>query len=46
MDRYGHLFPDESERLAEALEDTYQAALEERRDQPRRLRLVRPPNDE
>jgi integrase len=45
MDRYGHLFPDESERLAEALEDTYQAAMKERRDRPRRLRLVKPPDD-
>jgi hypothetical protein len=45
MDHYGYLFPDESERLAEALEDTYQAALKELRDQPRRLRLVRPPDD-
>jgi integrase len=43
MDRYGHLFPDQSERLAEALEDTYQAAVKERA-RPRRLRLVRPPD--
>jgi integrase len=45
MDRYGHLFPDENERLADALEATYQAALK-LRDRPRRLRLVRPPDDE
>jgi integrase len=35
MDRYGHLFPDQSERLAEALENTYQAAVKSRPDHAR-----------
>ena len=28
MDRYGHLFPNEWDRLAEALDQTHRAALE------------------
>jgi integrase len=43
IDRYGHLFPDQQEHLAEALESTYQAAAKDRRRRPSHLRLVEPP---
>jgi integrase len=43
MDRYGHLFPDESERLAEALEDTFQSSARKQRLERPRLHLVEPP---
>jgi integrase len=43
IDRYGHLFPDQQEHLAEALESTYQAAAKDRRGRPSHLRLVEPP---
>jgi integrase len=46
IDRYGHLFPDESARLAEALEDTYQSSLQSKCEGQRRLRLVKPSDDE
>jgi integrase len=45
IDRYGHLFPDESERLAEALEETYQSSERQQRHGRRRLRLVKPRDD-
>lgn len=46
IDRYGHLFPDEKERLAEALEYAYQAAAEGSREGALQLQLVEPPGDE
>jgi hypothetical protein len=39
----GHLFPDQQEHLAEALESTYQAAAKDRRGRPSHLCLVEPP---
>jgi integrase len=45
IDRYGHLLPDDSERLAEALEETYQASARKQPQGRPRLRVVKPPDD-
>jgi integrase len=45
IDRYGHLFPDQQEHLAEALESTYQAVAKDPRGRPSQLRLVEPPEE-
>jgi hypothetical protein len=46
IDRYGHLFPDESERVAEALERIYQSSARKNRNEALPLRLVEPPDDD